>query len=569
MFKNLAALIAVLITIAGCGEGKSDPPSAPQQTKLLAQVTQANDATTIHGYRDNYTIVQNVDGSVTLTNLIDHSSQSFAATLKTIKFADKFVSFDSSGIPGQSYRLYQAAFNRKPDLGGLGFWTHVLQGGLSLDAVAGYFYSSPEFQALYGQVNDDQFITLLYNNVLHRVPDQGGHDFWSLQMKNGLSRQGILGYFSESPENVGNAAVAIKNGIDYIPDVADIKIIPVQKSSYQNKMAAGNALGSQNTNNSGDAVAFADFFQDGTYSMVTNSLVYNPQDPNNNKTLGSIQFWKKIGDEWVDQTSKLLKDTTGCLHPRKAIVADFNGDGIPDVFIACHGSDAPPFPGEYQHVLLSQTDGTYKNSIIPITCYCHGASAADMNNNHFADIVVADPGINKQPYYLMNNKNGTFTPDYTRMPKATEPEVVKCAVACGLQIYSIELIDFAKTGRYDVWFGGNANDPNTGFRSSIFTNPGSNIFQNAARTILPAIVDNNYNLPLDILFVDGNIYQMVIRNLYDGQAIQKINYATFAQSTIYSHTGAYPNGGTWFDWMIFSNGKIRALSSTFNVEVPQ
>lgn len=71
--------------------------------------------------------------------------------------------------------------------------------------------------------------------------------------------------------------------------------IPVKRSSYENKIAAGTAIGPQQQPPY-DAIAFADFFQDGSYSMVTNSLIYDTANPATASKFGSIQFWKK--SEW-------------------------------------------------------------------------------------------------------------------------------------------------------------------------------------------------------------------------------------------------------------------------------
>lgn len=347
--------------------------------------------------------------------------------------------------------------------------------------------------------------------------------------------------------------------------------IPVLKSSYLNKIAAATAIGPQAIP-SGYPVAFADFFQDGTYSMVTNSSNYDRNNPATANQFGAIQFWKKVNGAWVDQTSTILTNSTvGCLHPRKAVVADFNGDGVPDVFFACHGFDAPPFPGEKPHMLLSQADGTYKNVIVPVNGYFHSATAADVNGNGYADIVVADPGINKQPFYLVNNKDGTFTPDYTRMPLATAATFNQCNPSCGLAIYSTELIDFDNSGHFDLWFGGMDNGTNTSFASSIFHNPGSNNFSTATRTTLPQATGAGASttLPLDILFVGGNIYMSRINDSYTAENIQKISYPTLATSMIYTHSGAYSNGSNWFVWMIPYQGNIVSLDSAFSISVPQ
>jgi hypothetical protein len=71
---------------------------------------------------------------------------------------------------GQAYRVYQAAFNRTPDLGGLGFWIGAMDKGVSLADVA-----------------------------------------------NGFTLPEVLVGISESPENQAGVIGVIQNGIGYTP----------------------------------------------------------------------------------------------------------------------------------------------------------------------------------------------------------------------------------------------------------------------------------------------------------------------------------------------------------------
>jgi serralysin len=104
-----------------------------------------------------------------------------------------------------------------PDLGGMGYQMHALDMGFSLSQVAAAFIASPEFQAKYGNVDNTQFITLLYQNVLDRAPDSGGLQFHLQELEVwGLSRADVLTNFSESPENQANVIGAIQNGILYV-----------------------------------------------------------------------------------------------------------------------------------------------------------------------------------------------------------------------------------------------------------------------------------------------------------------------------------------------------------------
>ena len=96
----------------------------------------------------------------------------------------------SAGNAGQAYRLYQAAFNRTPDLAGLGYQMRAIDEGMSLAQVAHNFIDSPEFSATYGSLNTAQFVTQLYANVLHRAPDTGGLAFHTGHLNAGTGVHG-------------------------------------------------------------------------------------------------------------------------------------------------------------------------------------------------------------------------------------------------------------------------------------------------------------------------------------------------------------------------------------------
>ena len=136
--------------------------------------------------------------------------------VERLHFSDANVALDIAGNAGQAYRLYQAAFDRVPDIGGLGYQMHDLDLGYTLAQVAANFIASPEFQSKYGGLTDDAFIALLYVNVLHRTPAQEEIDFHvANELHAGYSRAHVLTFFSESPENQVNVIGDIQNGMDY------------------------------------------------------------------------------------------------------------------------------------------------------------------------------------------------------------------------------------------------------------------------------------------------------------------------------------------------------------------
>ncbi len=104
------------------------------------------------------------------------------------------------------------------------------------------------------------------------------------------------------------------------------------------------------------------------------------------------------------------------VHPREGVVADFNGDGVDDLFVAAHGPDGQPFIGEQNVLLLSGPGGTLTDaSLTNLPLYedmAHGATSGDIDGDGDIDLFVvtgASGGRAKlQPYFLINDGKGKF-----------------------------------------------------------------------------------------------------------------------------------------------------------------
>jgi hypothetical protein len=169
------------------------------------------------------------------------SSSGISTTLtnvERVEFDNGVMAFDINGIAGQAYRLYQAAFDRAPDLEGLGYWIRELDAGLGdLAWMANNFIISDEFRDTYGtpsSVSNAAFLDLIYDNVLNRDPDAQGYAYWMAELERGFGRERVLASFSESVENQANVIGDIDQGIWY-PDEPTVRA--VRKVSKRKLMA--------------------------------------------------------------------------------------------------------------------------------------------------------------------------------------------------------------------------------------------------------------------------------------------------------------------------------------------
>jgi Ca2+-binding RTX toxin-like protein len=138
----------------------------------------------------NQVVVDSSEGQDTITNV------------QRIQFSDGVLALDIQGDAGNAYRLYQAAFDRTPDVPGLSFWVHQLDLGLNIQTVAQDFVNSAEFQSVYGtNPTNTHIVDLFYQNVLGRLPDAAGLAFWVNQLNAGTQVGAVLEGFAASSEN--------------------------------------------------------------------------------------------------------------------------------------------------------------------------------------------------------------------------------------------------------------------------------------------------------------------------------------------------------------------------------
>jgi len=176
-----------------------------------------SDSNSPNGYKSTeFNITVNTNTIVVSDTVSNHFGTENLTNIQRLQFSDTTLAFDINGGAGQAYRLYQAAFGRTPDSGGLGYWIAQIDSGTTLSSVSSSFINSAEFQKLYGSsTSNASFVNNLYQNVLHRAGDTGGITYWNNQLAIGESRADVLVSFSESTENKAGVIGSIQNGIHY------------------------------------------------------------------------------------------------------------------------------------------------------------------------------------------------------------------------------------------------------------------------------------------------------------------------------------------------------------------
>ncbi|MCY4562867.1 MAG: VCBS repeat-containing protein, partial [Gammaproteobacteria bacterium] len=213
-----------------------------------------------------------------------------------------------------------------------------------------------------------------------------------------------------------------------------------------------------------------DIDDDGDDDLVITSYSADPQRPGAGVILlnnGDFSFSVAGGDR------------PGGVHPGEVLVADFNGDGRNDLFIADVGFDAPPFPGWHNQLLLWTEDGyvdaTERMPADP-TGFTHNAAAGDIDGDGDVDILVANAFGEwiSGPYFLLNDGQANFVADTKRLPDVMETD---------FRPWAVDLLDLDRDGHEDLIAGATADDPEG--RSFVYWGSDDGTFHDDVATVLP------------------------------------------------------------------------------------
>jgi hypothetical protein len=142
------------------------------------------------------------------------SDVKYLESVESVHFLDGIEVFGTGTTVAQVERLYLAGLDRAGDPIGLGGWVGAIKDGTqSLEMVAAAVVASAEFAATYGTLDNAEFVTLLYQNVLGRDPGSQELAAWTDQLAQGTSRAQLLIGFSESPEFIDLTSAHVQQGI--------------------------------------------------------------------------------------------------------------------------------------------------------------------------------------------------------------------------------------------------------------------------------------------------------------------------------------------------------------------
>ncbi len=140
---------------------------------------------------ENGVVVTNFN-SEQLGSLLGQGYQfAFIGGTEAVSLADGTLSVGPDTQEALIQRLYEGLLGRGGDTSGLSFWDSALSTG-SPSAIAANFPTSPEYLSAHGTMTNAQFVDSLYQGFLGRAPDPSGGGFWTGLLDNGVSRADVV-----------------------------------------------------------------------------------------------------------------------------------------------------------------------------------------------------------------------------------------------------------------------------------------------------------------------------------------------------------------------------------------
>lgn len=296
-----------------------------------------------------------------------------------------------------------------------------------------------------------------------------------------------------------------------------------------------------------------DFDKDGDEDLLMGTLNY---DKVNNTLVDApypLIYIENRSGLYIDASTSVFNGSVpGLVHPRKAILGDFDKNGWMDVVVAGHGFDAPPFPGE-KPLLLKNVNGKFTTTIFPEIGYHHSVCSGDIDNDGDLDLFFTDQ---KRSKFYTNNGSGVFTFDNT----------ILAADITYVNFFTSELYDLNADGYLDLIATGHEHE---GAVSTVFWGSYSGKYSREKSTALPKVKDWGIAIDINILDInkDGK-HDIILNRQGDGTGAQRRYYGCYIQilmqeagNKFVDKTATMINGNPqlthpgidwfWVDWLRF------------------
>ncbi len=190
----------------------------------------------------------------------------------------------------------------------------------------------------------------------------------------------------------------------------------------------------------------------------------------------------------------------------QALVADFDRDGLADIYVSNIGWDfGGDWPGSPNTLLLGRAAGGYVNGtarLPQLSDFTESAAAADIDGDGDLDILAMNifggtpaSGPLTDPYFLINDGSGQFSRSDDRLPAGISSRVEE-------QKYTaVAFVDANGDGRPDLFLGSHGA---AGQTSRLILNDGGGRFVSGAQFSIPNAVQGVQSSVNDILVADIN-----------------------------------------------------------------
>ncbi|NML61479.1 DUF4214 domain-containing protein [Massilia sp. RP-1-19] len=388
-------LASLMLLLLGCGDQDAVEKASLVESRSSSKTSQSTlTSVKVDGYRAAYDVTLAGDG-VRVVHRASGAATTYGS-IEQLEFIDRVTVLSTDGIEAAVYRLYQAAFDRKPDAHGLGFWIDAARKGASLRVIAEGFMASPEFAALYGSGDTQSFLVRVYKNVLHREPDAGGLDWWMGTLAAGTARVDVLVGFSDSGENKLNVSPDFVAGLDFAP----------YRKLTDHVAVRTNIFGSPPVDTHTQVVVGVK--QLGTDSFVLTSAYWDFGRAGADRFRAGPQYLLKWDATRMVDNSAIVAGGIPAMYQAEisGAVGDINHDGTADIILGGNGPDGEGVKSEPSYVLLSK--GTaYERLLVPNGAltpdafpWAHGLTTVQRRGTATRSIYIGD--YTYGPSYLVD-----------------------------------------------------------------------------------------------------------------------------------------------------------------------